>query len=191
VGGGTGAAAGAFPGLFALAFLFLAAGHGAGAAVTTAPRRDLHFEVRNEARQAPAVARVEVETLYAAPKTRGLFWLPRFKTAPRLVADGVNVHLETLELSALSRVPEKIREKSDGKNFEMRHLRLFAPGDTVPRLIAREVRFKSDHVWTLRNVLLAGKPSITSCNLHMLPHPGPQLFPRNGKSLSLKDLLSE
>jgi hypothetical protein len=152
---------------------------------------EISFEVFGESGQAVPGAQVRVESLRPNPEKRRFSQWIRFEWMPRFVAEGVSVRLERLEFSALRQLPMKLQEKVQGRQVEMRQLRIFAPGDTVPRLIAKEVEVQSNGIWVLRRVLLAGKPSISACTLHLDGDGDPRIRAGSGKSLSLKSLISD
>jgi hypothetical protein len=135
------------------------------------------------------VAAVEVESVRVEPKKGGLQSWMRLGGKPRFIADGVTIRLEKAELWALSQIPAKLREKTSGSNLQMANVRLFAPGEIVPRLIARQVEVNSAGVWTLRKVLLEGRPSIAACTLSFHRKADPQLRTHVGQQLSLRGLL--
>lgn len=155
------------------------------------PLREFRFEISGARGDSSSVAEVRVESLLLKKDGRSFSnWL-RLRGMSRFVAEGVSIRMQSFEFAVLRQLPTKLREKAQGGPVEMRHLRLFAPGDTVPRLIAKEVEVHPNGVWTLRKVLLAGNPSISSCTLKLEGKEDPQLRSASGKNVSLRSLLAD
>lgn len=177
--------------LLALGFGVVSAAGGAVAATGAGKdsAQEVRFDVKGPEGRETILAKVEVQKWYAYRPKPGLSSWLRFRWFPRAVAEGVNVRLESLDFSALSRFSMKLREKARGRKVEIAHLRLYGPGETVPCLIAREVEMKTQDVWTLRRVLLAGRPSLAACTLDLKRKPSPELRPLAGSAVSLQTLL--
>lgn len=114
---------------------------------------------------APAVATVTVERIAKDSQRKSLSEIVRLDWSKSFVAEGVSVRFERLDLQPLPSLVEKLRTLANVKRLEIRNLTLYAPGDSVPRLIANEVEARPDGGWTLKGVLLAGRPSMNNCVL--------------------------
>jgi hypothetical protein len=115
----------------------------------------------------PAVATVTVERIAKDSQRKSLSEIVRLDWSTPFIAEGVSVRFERLELQPLPSLFEKLRTLANVKRLEIRHLTLYAPGDSVPRLIANEVETRPDGGWTLKGVLLAGRPSMKNCVLNV------------------------
>ena len=151
---------------------------------------ELRFEVPGTPGQAPPVARVEVARISRKPKSARFFsWISPAKGRSVYVAEGVHIRLQNNDFWGLQKVPAALREKSRVKNLELQHLNVYAPGDTVPSLIAKEVKVQADGVWKFHRVLLSGLPSLPSCTLRFTEKEDLVLRAPARKPISLKKLL--
>jgi hypothetical protein len=114
---------------------------------------------------APAVANVTVERIAKDSERKTLSEIVSLDWSSIFIAEGVSVRFERVDLKPLPGLVEKLRTLANVKRLEIRHLTLYAPGDSVPRLIANEVEARPDGGWTLKGVLLAGRPSMNNCVL--------------------------
>ena len=126
--------------------------------------KNLKFPLATKA-GAPSVATVTVERIAKDSQRKSLSEIVRLDWSTSFVAEGVSVRFERLDLQPLPGLVEKLRALANVKRLEIRNLTLYAPGDSVPRLIANEVEARPDGGWTLKGVLLAGRPSMKNCVL--------------------------
>lgn len=141
--------------------------------------------------QQDAVAVVSVERIAKETRKKSLSEIMRFDWFSGIIAEGVSVRFERLNLQLLHSLPEKIRTLAKVKRLEIHHLSIYAPGDSVPRLIAGEVETRPDGTWSLRRVLLAGRPSMNNCTLSISAEGEIRIATALGKPLALRSLLTE
>ena len=162
----------------------------ASAVATAAVATNLRFPLGSKT-DAPAVATVTVERIAKDTQRKSLSELIRFDWFPGFIAEGVSVRFERLDLQPLPGLLEKLRTLAKVKRLEIRHLSLYAPGDSVPRLIAGEVETRPDGGWTLKRVLLAGHPSMNNCVLSVGTEGELRIAAGLRKPVALRSLLSE
>ena len=140
---------------------------------------------------ATSVANVTVERIAKDSQRKSLSEIVRLDWSTSFVAEGVTVRFERLDLQPLLGIVEKLRALANVKRLEIRNLTLYAPGDSVPRLIANEVEARPDGGWTLKGVLLAGRPSMNNCVLSIDEAGELRLTAGMKKPLQLQSLMSE
>ncbi len=140
---------------------------------------------------APAVANVTVERIAKDSQRKSLSEIVRLDWSTSFVAEGVSVRFERLDLQPLTGLIEKLRTLANVKRLEIRNLTLYAPGDSVPRLIANEVEARPDGGWTLKGVLLAGRPSMNNCVLSIGETGELRITAGMKKPLTLQSLMAE
>jgi hypothetical protein len=140
---------------------------------------------------APAVANVTVERIAKDSQRKSLSEIVRLDWSTSFIAEGVTVRFERLDLQPLLGLVEKLRTLANVKRLEIRNLALYAPGDSVPRLIANEVEARTDGGWALKGVLLAGRPSMNNCVLSIDETGELRLTAGMKKPLLLQSLMSE
>ncbi len=138
-----------------------------------------------------AVAEVSVERIAKETRKRTISEIMRLDWFSGIIAEGVTVRFQRMDLQALPSVPEKIRALAKVKRLEIHHLSIYAPGDSVPRLIAGEVEMRPDSTWSLKRVLLAGRSSMNNCTLRVGADGEIRISTALGKPLALRALLSE
>ena len=152
--------------------------------------KNLKFPLSTKA-GAPAVATVTVERIAKDSQRKSLSEIVRLDWSTSFVAEGVSVRFERLDLQPLPGLVEKLRALANVKRLEIRNLTLYAPGDSVPRLIASEVEARPDGGWTLKGVLLAGRPSISNCVLSVAETGALSITAGMKKPLVLQSLMAE
>ena len=137
------------------------------------------------------VAEVTVERIAKDTHKKTLSEIMRFDWFSGVVADGVSVRFQRLNIQALPGLPEKLRALAKVKRIEIHHLSIYAPGDSVPRLIAGEVETRPDGTWSLKRVLLADRASMNNCTLSISVDGEIRIATALGKPLALRSLLTE
>ena len=105
------------------------------------------------------------------------------------IVRGIAVRFEQIEPAALDELPQAIQSLAKTPRFQMQRLALYAPGDPVPRLMAEEVVVRAPGDWILKGVLLADRPSETTCRLLWNKGEAKLAFAK-GKTLGFGDLLA-
>jgi hypothetical protein len=152
--------------------------------------KNLHFPLALKA-GAPPVAAVTVERIAKDSQRKSLPEIVRLDWSTSFIAEGVSVRFERLDLQPLLGLIEKLRTLANVKRLEIRNLTLYAPGDSVPRLIANEVEARPDGGWALKGVLLAGRPSMNNCVLSIAETGELRITAGMKKPLVLKSLMAE
>lgn len=152
--------------------------------------KNLRFPLTSNGEPSP-VAEVTVERIAKDTHKKSLSEIMRLDWFSGIIAEGVSVRFERLNLQSLPSVPAKLCTLAKVKRLEIHHLSIYAPGDSVPRLIAGEVQTRPDGTWTLKRVLLAGRPSMNNCTLNITTEGELRIATPLGKSLALRTLLTE
>ena len=132
-----------------------------------------------------------MERIAKNSQRKSLSEIVRLDWSTSFVAEGVSVRFERLDLQPLPGLVEKLRALANVKRLEIRNLTLYAPGDSVPRLIANEVEARPDGGWTLKGVLLAGRPSMSNCVLSVGETGALSITAGMKKPLVLQSLMAE
>lgn len=151
---------------------------------------NLHFPLTGK-EDRDAMAAVSVDRIAKDTRKKTLSEIMRFDWFSGIIAEGVSVRFERLNLQSLPSLPEKLRALAKVKRIEIHHLSIYAPGDSVPRLIAGEVETRPDGTWSLKRVLLAGRPSMNNCTLSVSNEGELRIATALGKPLALRSLLTE
>jgi hypothetical protein len=143
------------------------------------------FSIGSAGDKAPA-AFVAVEQVLPPEKKRTLIKLSK-DAAP--VVRGIAVRFEQIEAAALDELPQAVQLLAKTSRFQMQRLAFYAPGDPVPRLMAEEVIVRAPGDWILKGVLLADRPSESTCRLSWNKGEAKLAFAK-GKTLGFQDLLA-